>query len=294
MNNNQEEELIEKYILNQLPENEKRDVDNRLKMDQEFKEKFVNLLSIKQGIRYNTLKGKKTFLMELEQKKTANNKNGPLIISMLNIKKILLAASFISVVALIVFYYNNSVENKGIDYTHTEKVNQTGVSEKETDIVSTINNDSLTQKKNPGKEVNNNPFIKFYSKPEFIASIFRSEEENMSLSELNQAIKLFEEEKYKECLQIISLKKELNAVYLKAHCLFQLKQYKKAEVFFRQLSEDEYFEMQKEAQWYLLLTYLNQVPEKSKIAKIEAEKILNDNDSIYYNKAKEILKILKE
>ena len=66
-------ELIEKYLRNELNDNELTDFNNRLKSDNDFLEKFKQMKALEHSIRNNVLNDKFDMLKEYEKELTTEN-----------------------------------------------------------------------------------------------------------------------------------------------------------------------------------------------------------------------------
>ncbi|HFA50997.1 MAG TPA: hypothetical protein ENJ95_18455 [Bacteroidetes bacterium] len=111
-------------------------------------------------------------------------------------------------------------------------------------------------------------------------------------SPLLQAAGAFDSGRYAEALQLLGLpanSEQSTKRYLRGHVYFQLKNYRAAADEFAAVASDEFLPNYQEAQWYLLLSYLAQVPEKKKKFETLAKQLAGDEYSDYREEAEELL-----
>jgi hypothetical protein len=294
MNTDQDKEILIRYITGSIDPKLIKSVNERLESDVKFKGLYIELVTLSEGIRLNTLREKKKILYELENKLSQSDKQKGSVRFLL-FGKILLAASLIGIVLIITFEYNkNPNKNESIANNNLDKKADNSKYEPIVEIDNSNPDSSIFKlNKSSKNEIN---FIlntlKMYVKPELVATILRSDESEVTNARYESALNKYRNNNFSEALKILNTVETSEEKYLKAHLYFNLKKYSLAENIFFELSKDEYASEQMDAEWFLLLSYSAQFPEKENKAKNLANKISKNQDSKYQFKALEILKAL--
>lgn len=286
--------LLEKYILNQLDEENRDIVEKRIENDPLFAEEYKNIKVLLSGIKYNQLINKKNVLKDVESQIQSDRGSGN-IFHLFSFGKILLAACL----GTILFWVGYRLTDSGNNSTHqTEYVEST---ETKKDLIppstaikdSTENQDTKKDKTEiieKGQKTIIGELVQSYKKTAFATLILRSHQSDSMDLKYNSAVTLYNKKQYREVISSFKNTDDQRITYILAHALLNKSQYDAATKLFKELSEDEYFEYQKDAQWYLFLSLLANYPENEKEAKSVADKIRQDKDSTHKEDVNKIIK----
>lgn len=137
---------------------------------------------------------------------------------------------------------------------------------------------------------------KAYDVPPTFGSRLKSGERDDENSNLTLAAKEFDAGKYTDALKLLgppNTKEQSTVRYLRGHTYFMVKNYRAAAQEFAVVASDEFLPNYQEAQWYLLLSYVAQMPEMEKEFRDLAQRLADDEYSDYREQAKELLAEVK-
>lgn len=135
-----------------------------------------------------------------------------------------------------------------------------------------------------------------YTAPSSQASSLKSGDTPSEKSTILQAAEALDEGRYKETLTLLgppAAGDQSTERYIRGHAYFKTGKYGAAAEEFKIIAADEFLPNYQEAQWYLLLSYLAQLPKTEKEFKALANQLANDEYSDYRQEAKDLLEKVK-
>lgn len=290
-------ELFERYLNNQMGEDDKVAFLQSLNLDEELKENFKTFKVLHAGIKYQSVMekfnhlnqhAKKTNHTPSENEKTNQFKNIKLFILLL-------------IGSLFVYLMYTQFSSSDVHQSSVLKSLPEGAS-KDIDILpdtlqlrNDIQKDDTSHFKSFAASDNNDELrklaLELYRQPQNFEEIYRAETVEKN-DDFQKAIGLFYDKKYTEALSLLEVAEEDNSKYLKAHILFNTGNYIESEKLFRAFYEDDFSLWHEESKYYLLLTWLQHASDhKKEINKILTQ-IGNKNDyKIQISKITKMLKI---
>lgn len=131
-----------------------------------------------------------------------------------------------------------------------------------------------------------------YTAPSSQASSLKSGDAPSEKSAILQAAEALDEGRFKEALTLLgppAADDQSTERYIRGHAYFKTGKYGAAAEEFKIIAADEFLPNYQEAQWYLLLSYLAQLPTTEKEFKALANQLANDEYSDYQQEAKDLL-----
>jgi hypothetical protein len=270
-------DLFEKYFQNQLSLVEKTELENKLLESEEFKNEFETYKILHAGIRANVLNEKLSMLKKhaAASPSPSPEKGMKTSWSSYAIYGILL----LSFTGMIIYLSTNKEQQQKTSKPILNDIKQSPAEQP------TINPDTITkdkfipepQKVSPEqikelpksskkeifaqKESKNyaKEALAMYNAPSNFAVILRDSETSKDKIYAD-AVKLFENKKYQDVVNILKDLDDEKSAYLKAHSLLLSGKYSEAANIFRSMSENDFSTYYQEAKWYLAITLLADYP----------------------------------
>lgn len=130
-----------------------------------------------------------------------------------------------------------------------------------------------------------------YKRPDNFGTELRSKNDKTEESLYEKAVTKFYENEFRDVLRLLGASSEEDESknrYLRGHAFFNLKNYSKAQIEFLAVSTNEFASDALDAEWYLLLTYLAQMPEEKVNFETLASKLISDEYSDYQEQAQKL------
>lgn len=135
-----------------------------------------------------------------------------------------------------------------------------------------------------------------YTAPSSQVRSLKSGDAPSEKSTILQAAEALDEGRFKEVLTLLgppAAGDQSTERFIRGHAYFKTGKYGAAAEEFKVIAEDEFLPTYQEAQWYLLLSYLAQLPKTEKEFNALTNQLANDEYSDYQKEAKKILETVK-
>lgn len=278
--NEKETELIEAYHLNTISADDKILLDDKLANDPDFRTAFDEYIVLLQAMDIQRRNQTRNFLKSLDTDHSSHQGG--------NFKNIWIwiIIAILSIGLMVYFMVYNKVPSPGKEQKSPKQTQE----EPDTTL---NNNDTLHNSSksyllaDAAQSIRSEIAKQYFSDPEF--GITRSSENDSLTTEL---VNMFVNKQYKAVIKKAPtrlLVPELKLMLATAY--YHTGNWKKSALIFSELKQHA-GGLKEEAQWYLLLCYLNDKDQSENFKKVAAE-ILSDPQHSYYTETKNMQRLLK-
>jgi Anaphase-promoting complex, cyclosome, subunit 3 len=271
------QERIDQYINKSMTEEEAGDFERDLASDETLHDQYRHTIATAQALRLEAVNARLTALQTYAASKGNNDNQG------FSINKWLIAFGLL-LLLVVLYYFWHSITGKPAKTMDSEMPTRE-VIDPNTTIIDTVKANQLREAIlkdtiRAQKIKNNDGFAslakKLFASPQNLALVTRSDKEDKNYE---TALKHYEQGRCSEAIKSLSNNKKDDPQnqYLQAHCLYQLREWSKAETIFVQFAEDEYSDYFQESKFYLALCYLNQMPQSKAKLKVLCEESIKSN-----------------
>jgi hypothetical protein len=270
-------DLFEKYFQNQLSHVEKTELENKLLVSEEFKNEFETYKILHAGIRANVLNEKLGMLKKHAATAPSPSPEPGMKTSWRSyaIYGILL----LSLIGMIIYLSTNKEQQQNTSEPILDDTKQSPTKQPSINL-DTITKDKLVpepQKVSPEqikefpksskkeifaqKESKNyaKEALSMYKAPSNFAVIWRDTETSKDKIYAD-AVKMFENKKYQDAVNILKDLDDEKSAYLLAHCLLLFGKSTDAANIFRNMADNDFSTYYQEAKWYLAISLLANYP----------------------------------